>query len=448
MTCDNGNERPDAGRSATVYGIQFLMDADSNHRRPVYLDYAATTPVDPDIIGSMTRYLGPEGVFGNAASRIHWFGEQASEAVERAREQVAMLLNAEPAEIVWTSGATESINLAIKGVALSRASRGKHLIVSCMEHKAVLDTCTELERTGFEITRLEPDTHGLITVDSVREALRVDTILVSLMHANNEVGTITDIRSIGELAENAGVLFHVDAAQTAGRLNLDMHEIKADLVSFSGHKMYGPKGVGVLYVRRRQRHLRLQPQIHGGGHQDGLRSGTLATHQIVGMGEAARIVKIRHSKDLESIERLEKNLLARLAVVQDVYINGNQDNRVPGIASISFLGVTNDSLLLLLRQAVAISSGSACTTATRQPSHVLQALSIPQEHARSAVRISIGRFTTPADIEFAAGAICTAVVELRRLRNPSQLIDSRSPSSPPAPPRHPPLAQVLGGSIK
>ena len=388
----------------------------------MYLDYAATTPVDPDIIGSMTRYLGPDGEFGNAASRIHWFGERAWEAVKRAREQVAMLLNAEPTEIVWTSGATESINLAIKGVALGQASRGKHLLVSCMEHKAVLDTCTELERAGFEITRLEPDTHGLITVDCVSEALRDDTILVSLMHANNEVGTITDIRSIGELTESAGVPFHVDATQTASRLNLDMHEIKADLVSFSGHKMYGPKGVGVLYVRHRQRRFRLQPQIHGGGHQEGLRSGTLATHQIVGMGEAARIVSVRHAKDLESAEGLEKHLLVRLAELRDVYINGNQEYRVPGIASLSFLGVTNDSLLLLLRRHVALSSGSACTTATRQPSHVLQALSIPQDHARSAVRISIGRFTTTTDIEFAAREICTAVEELRRLRNPTQLL--------------------------
>lgn len=424
------------------------MDVSVNDGRPVYLDYAATTPVDPEIIESMTEYLGPDGVFGNSASRVHWFGQRAWEAVKRARDQVAALLNAEPSEIVWTSGATESINLAIKGVALGHASRGKHLLVSCMEHKAVLDTCIELERTGFEVTRLNPDAHGLITVDRVREALRDDTILVSLMHANNEVGTITDIRSIGELTESAGVAFHVDATQTVGRLSFDMREIKADLVSFSGHKIYGPKGVGVLYVRRQGRRFRVQPQIHGGGHQEGLRAGTLATHQIVGMGEAARIIKIRRTADLRSTQGLEKRLLARLAEVRNVYINGNQEHRVPGIASISFPGVASDSLLLLLRQHVAISSGSACTTATRQPSHVLQALRLPQDHARSAVRISIGRFTTRAEIDFASHRICAAVVELRRLHKPKQTSQPPSPDhSWPTPP-HQPLAQALGGQLK
>ena len=382
-------------------------------RKAVYLDYAATTPVDPEVIAVMSQCLGLDGIFGNAASRSHCFGKEAKEAVESAREQVAELINADPPEIVWTSGATESINLAIKGTAHGFADRGKHLVTSSLEHKAVLDSCDQLANEGFEITYVSPDQDGLISPERVNQALRDDTILVSLMHVNNEIGTITDIRTIGEMTRARGIAFHVDAVQSAARLDLDMCSIQADLVSLSGHKMYGPKGVGVLYVRSWPG-VRIEPQMHGGGQEQGIRSGTLATHQVVGMGEAARLTCERRKRDLEAVAVLDRRLLDAFSDIEYTFINGNKTHRVAGIVNVSFACVSSESLMMSLKD-VAISSGSACTSARVEPSYVLGSLGLSEDLASCSVRFSIGRFTTKEEVDFATTRVRESVNALRQL---------------------------------
>ena len=335
-------------------------------------------------------------------------------AVEQAREQVAELVNASPTEIIWTSGATESINLALKGVAYAGVDRGRHIVTSCLEHSAVLDTCRNLARKGFEITFLSPDREGLISPDCVAEALRGDTVLVSLMHVNNEVGTVTDIAAIGALTRERRIAFHVDAVQGAGRLPLDVKVVNADLISLSGHKIYGPKGVGVLYVRRRSS-IPLTPQIHGGDQEQGLRAGTLATHQVVGMGKAARLTHDRRESDVQTIARLEQRMLERLGGIEHMSLNGNQMQRVPGIMNISFACVDSESLMLAVRDDLAVSSGSACTSSHVEPSHVLLGLGLSEELAGCSVRISLGRLTTDREIDFAALRLREAVADLRAL---------------------------------
>lgn len=382
-------------------------------KTPVYMDYAATTPTDPAVVAVMTRYLGPDGVFGNPASRLHSFGRDAEEAVEQARLHVADLINADPREIVWTSGATESDNLAIKGAVAAQGEQGGHIVTSAIEHKAVLDCCLHLERDGYEVTRIEPKADGLITPELVESALRDDTILVSLMHVNNEIGTITDIETIGRLARNRGIPFHVDAAQSAARVRLDMQCQYADFVSLSAHKMYGPKGVGALYVRRRPR-ARLEPQIHGGGHERGLRSGTLPTHQIAGMGEAARLTAKRRNQDAARARQLETRFHERLRSVERVSINGDRRHCVPGIVNLSFPCVESESLIVALPD-IGFSTGSACTSARVEPSHVLRGLGLDDDSAHSSVRFSFGRFTTPHEVDYAAERIRDAVAELRSL---------------------------------
>lgn len=381
--------------------------------REIYLDYAATTPVDPQVVERMVRFLGPEGVFGNPSSNSHRQGREANNAVQEARQLVANLINAEPDEIIWTSGATESDNLVIKGVAHLYAHKGKHIVTSAIEHKAVLDTCLYLEGQGFEITYIQPDADGMITPEQVESAIRPDTILVSLMHVNNEIGTISDIKTMAELTRDRGILFHTDAAQSAARTPLDMKAIPADFVSLSGHKMYGPKGIGALYVRWNP-HVRLQPQIHGGGHERGIRSGTLPTHQIVGMGEAARLVADRLDIDSKRIRALSLDLLDRLTNIEGVSVNGNREHCVDAILNVRIPYVDSESLMMMLPN-VAISNGSACTSASLEPSHVLTALGLDEETAHSSLRFSIGRFTTEADIRQSALQITEAVDELRRL---------------------------------
>ena len=361
----------------------------------------------------MTRYLGPDGVFGNPASRFHSFGRDAEEAVEQARVHVADLINADPREIVWTSGATESDNLATKGAVAAHAGRGAHIVTSAIEHKAVLDSCLHLERSGFEVTRIVPGPDGLITPELVEAALRDDTILLSLMHVNNEIGAITDIESIGRLARDRGIPFHVDAAQSAARLPLDLQRQHADFVSLSGHKMYGPKGVGALYVRRRPR-ARLEPQIHGGGHERGVRSGTLPTHQIAGMGEAARLVASRRNEDGAHTRNLERRLLDGLRRVEQVFVNGDRTQCVPGIVNVRFACVESESLMVALPD-VAFSTGSACMSARVEPSYVLRALGLDDDSAHGSVRFSFGRFTTVQEIDYAVERIREAVAELRSL---------------------------------
>ena len=379
----------------------------------IYLDYAATTPVDPGVIEKMVQFLGPDGVFGNPSSTLHRQGLEANNAVEQSRQLLANLINAQPDEIIWTSGATESDNLAIKGVAQLYADRGRHIVTSEIEHKAVLDSCLYLEGMGFEVTYIKPISDGLITPRQVETAIRSDTILVSLMHVNNEIGTITDIKSISETTKDRGVFFHTDAAQSAARLPLDMKTIPADLVSLSGHKMYGPKGIGALYVRRNS-HVRLQPQIHGGGHERGIRSGTLPTHQIVGMGEAARLVTDRRAEDNARIRTLSQDLLHRLMKIEQVSVNGNREYCIDAIVNVSIDLVESESLMMLLTN-IAMSNGSACTSASLEPSHVLTALGMDEETAHSSLRFSIGRFTTQEEIHQSANQITEAVYELRRL---------------------------------
>jgi len=380
---------------------------------PIFLDYSATTPVDPRVAKLMCDCLTQEGNFGNPASRSHVYGWQAEEAVENARRQVADLINADPREIVWTSGATESDNLAIKGVAHFYHKKGKHIITSKIEHKAVLDSCRQLEREGFEVTYLEPTSDGIISAEQVSEALREDTILVSLMHVNNEIGVVTDITAIGEVTRARKVIFHVDAAQSTGKIAIDLAVSKVDLMSFCAHKTYGPKGVGALYVSRKPR-VRLEAQIHGGGHERGMRSGTLATHQIVGMGAAFAIAQEEMASDNARIARLGKRLWDGVKDMEEVYMNGHPTQRVAGNANISFNYVEGESLLMSLRE-LAVSSGSACTSASLEPSYVLRALGMNDELAHSSIRFSIGRFTTEEEIDQAIELSLNAVTKLRAL---------------------------------
>ncbi|WP_293266864.1 IscS subfamily cysteine desulfurase [Neptunomonas sp.] len=380
---------------------------------PIYFDYSATTPVDPRVAEKMVACLTLDGNFGNPASRSHLFGWKAEDAVETARKQVADLLSADPREIVWTSGATESDNLAIKGVAHFYHKKGKHIITSRIEHKAVLDTCRQLEREGFEVTYLDPDSDGLIHPETVAGAIREDTILVSLMHVNNEIGTITDIAAIGEITREKGIIFHVDAAQSAGKVEIDLTKLKVDLMSFSAHKIYGPKGIGALYVRRKPR-IRLEAIMHGGGHERGMRSGTLPTHQIVGMGEAFRLAKDELAADNSHMLALRNRLWEGLKDMEEVHINGSFSQRVPANLNISFAFVEGESLLMSLKD-LAVSSGSACTSASLEPSYVLRALGLSDELAHSSIRFSFGRFTTNEEIDHAIGQLKTAVGKLREL---------------------------------
>jgi len=380
---------------------------------PIYLDYAATTPVDPRVAEKMMEYLTPTGKFGNPASRSHSFGWEAEAAVEEARENVAALINANSKDIVWTSGATESNNLAIKGAAHFYQKKGKHLITCKTEHKAVLDTCRQLEREGFEVTYLDPEPNGLIDLNKLSSAIRKDTSLVSLMHVNNEIGVIADIAAIGELTRSKGVLFHVDAAQSTGKVAIDVENMQVDLISMSAHKTYGPKGVGALYVRRKPR-VRIEPQTHGGGHERGMRSGTLAPHQIVGMGEAFRLAKLEMVEEQARLLALRNRFWDGLKDLEEIYINGDLEHRIAGNLNISFAFVEGESLIMALKE-LAVSSGSACTSASLEPSYVLRAIGRPDELAHSSIRFSFGRFTTAEEIDYAIPLIRSKINKLREL---------------------------------
>lgn len=380
---------------------------------PIYLDYSSTTPVDPRVAEKMMECLTIEGNYGNPASRSHMLGWKAEEAVETARRQTADLLHCDPREIVWTSGATEADNLAIKGAAHFYNKKGKHIITSKIEHKAVLDSCRQLEREGYEVTYLDPSEAGLITPRMVADAIRPDTTLLSLMHVNNEIGVINDIEAIGEITREKGVIFHVDAAQSVGKLDIDLDRMKVDLMALTAHKVYGPKGIGALYVRRKPR-IRIEPQMHGGGHERGMRSGTLPTHQIVGLGEAFRIAREEMHADNARILALRNRLLNGLQDIEEVYVNGDIEHRVAGNLNISFNFVEGESLMMALRD-LAISSGSACTSASLEPSYVLRALGLNDELAHSSLRITIGRFTTEGEIDHAVEKIHEAVAKLREL---------------------------------
>jgi len=378
---------------------------------PIYLDYAATTPVDTRVAEKMMGYLTMDGVFGNPASRSHSYGWRAESAVEEARRHVADLINADPREIVWTSGATESDNLAIKGCAHANQDKGRHIVTSSIEHKAVLDTCRQLEREGFEVTYLPPGVDGITSPEMVSDAIRDDTILVSVMQVNNEIGVINDIAAIGDVCRTKGVYFHVDAAQSPGKVDIDVSAMNVDLMSFSAHKTYGPKGVGALYVRRKPR-VQVEAQIHGGGHERGMRSGTLPVHQIVGMGEAFRIAGEESAAENARILTLRNHLWEGLKTVGEIHLNGSLSRRVAGNLNISFAYVEGESLLMALKD-LAVSSGSACTSASLEPSYVLRALGLDDELAHSSIRFSIGRFTTKEDIDYALGLIQRAVATLR-----------------------------------
>lgn len=378
---------------------------------PIYMDYSATTPVDPRVVDKMIPYLREQ--FGNPASRSHSYGWDAERAVEQAREDVAALVNADPREIIWTSGATESDNLAIKGAAHFYKSKGKHVITVKTEHKAVLDTCRELEREGFEVTYLDVKDDGLVDLDVFKAALRPDTILVSIMSVNNEIGVIQDIETIGEICREKGIVFHVDAAQATGKIEIDLSRLKVDLMSFSAHKTYGPKGIGALYVRRKPR-VRIEAQMHGGGHERGMRSGTLATHQIVGMGEAFRIAREEMATENERIRMLRDRLLHGLTQMDEVYVNGDMERRVPHNLNISFNFVEGESLIMAIKD-VAVSSGSACTSASLEPSYVLRALGRNDELAHSSIRFTVGRFTTEQDVDYVINLLKSKISKLRDL---------------------------------
>ena len=380
---------------------------------PIYLDYAATTPVDPRVAEKMMQFLTMDGEFGNPASRSHRFGWQAEEAVEIARSQIAELVNADPREIVFTSGATESNNLAIKGAADFYRKKGKHLITVKTEHKAVLDTMRQLEREGYEVTYLEPQTDGLVTIEMLEAVIRPDTTLISIMFVNNEIGVVQDIAAIGELCRSKGILFHVDSAQAAGKVDIDLQTLKVDLMSFSAHKVYGPKGIGALYVRRKPR-IRLEAQMHGGGHERGMRSGTLPTHQIVGMGEAFRLAKLEMHDENQRITALRDRLLNGVKDIEQVFLNGNREHRVPQITNISFNYVEGESLIMALKD-IAVSSGSACTSASLEPSYVLRALGMSDELAHSSIRFSIGRFTTEQQVDHTIKIVHQAIEKLRAM---------------------------------
>ena len=378
---------------------------------PIYMDYSATTPTDPRVAQKMIPYITEH--FGNPASRSHPYGWEAEEAVEEARAQVAALVNADPREIVFTSGATESNNLALKGIAEFYQDRGKHIITVKTEHKAILDTARELERKGFEVTYLDVLENGLIDLDVLKAAIRPDTILVSVMMVNNEIGVIQDVEAIGELCRDKGVFFHVDAAQATGKVAIDLQKLKVDLMSFSAHKTYGPKGIGALYVRRKPR-VRLEAQMHGGGHERGMRSGTLATHQIVGMGEAFRIAKEEMDEESARIKALRDRLWAGLSTMEEVHINGDMTQRVPHNLNVSFNFVEGESLMMAIKD-VAVSSGSACTSASLEPSYVLRALGRSDELAHSSIRFSVGRFTTEAEIDAVVKLLQEKIGKLREL---------------------------------
>lgn len=388
-----------------------LIDTIKAPHFPIYMDYSATTPIDPRVAEKMIPYLREQ--FGNPASRSHMYGWTAEKAVEEAREQVAALVNADPREIIWTSGATESNNLALKGAAHFYKTKGKHIITVKTEHKAVLDTVRELEREGFEATYLQPQDNGLITVQQLEEAIRPDTILVSVMLVNNEIGVIQPIDEIGELCRSKGIIFHSDAAQATGKLPIDLQKTKVDLMSFSAHKTYGPKGIGALFVRRKPR-VRIEAQMHGGGHERGLRSGTLATHQIVGMGEAFRIAREEMDSELARIRALRDRLAKGLTEIEEVYVNGDMEHRVPHNLNVSFNYVEGESLIMAIKD-IAVSSGSACTSASLEPSYVLRALGRSDELAHSSIRFTIGRFTTEEDIDFTIKLIKEKVAKLREL---------------------------------
>lgn len=380
---------------------------------PIYLDYAATTPVDPRVAEKMMQYLTMDGEFGNPASRSHRFGWQAEEAVEVARSQIADLVNADPREIVFTSGATESNNLAIKGAAQFYHKKGKHLITTRTEHKAVLDTMRALEREGFEVTYLDVEANGLLDLAKLQAAMRADTVVVSVMMVNNEIGVVQDIAAIGEMCRANGTIFHVDSAQAAGKVDIDLQALKVDLMSFSAHKIYGPKGIGALYVRRKPR-IRLEAQTHGGGHERGMRSGTLPTHQIVGMGEAFRIAKLEMAEENQRFAVLRQRLWDGIKDIEQVFLNGDATHRVAGITNISFNYVEGESLIMALKD-IAVSSGSACTSASLEPSYVLRALGLTDELAHSSIRFSIGRFTTEQQIDHTIKIVHEAIAKLREM---------------------------------
>jgi len=388
-----------------------LIDTLKAPHFPIYMDYSATTPVDPRVADKMIPYLREQ--FGNPASRSHMYGWTAEKAVEEAREHVAALINADSREIIWTSGATESNNLAIKGAAQFYKTKGKHIITVKTEHKAVLDVVRELERQGFEATYLQPQDSGLITIEQLAEAIRPDTILVSVMLVNNEIGVIQPIDAIGELCRSKGIIFHCDAAQATGKVNIDLEKTKVDLMTFTAHKTYGPKGVGALYVRRKPR-VRIEAQMHGGGHERGLRSGTLPTHQIVGMGEAFRIAKEEMADEIVRIKAMRDRLVKGLLEMEEVYVNGELEHRVPHNLNMSFNYVEGESLIMAIKD-LAVSSGSACTSASLEPSYVLRALGRSDELAHSSIRFTFGRFTTEDEIEFTIKLIKEKVAKLREL---------------------------------
>jgi len=380
-------------------------------KKPIYLDYSATTPVDPRVAAVMIPYLTEN--FGNPASRSHAFGWTTEKAVEQAREEVAKLVNCDPRELVWTSGATEAINLALKGAAHFYKDKGKHLVTVKTEHKATLDTMRELEREGFEVTYLDVLPNGLLDLDAFKAALRPDTIVVSVMYVNNEIGVIQDIRALGEICRSRGIIFHVDSAQATGKLPIDLGALKVDLMSFSAHKTYGPKGVGALFVRRKPR-VRIEAQMHGGGHERGMRSGTLPTHQIVGMGEAFRLARLEMAIDNERIRALRDRLWKGISEMEEVHLNGDMEQRVPHNLNVSFNFVEGESLIMAIKD-VAVSSGSACTSASLEPSYVLRALGRSDELAHSSIRFTVGRFTTEEEIDFAVDLLKSKISKLREL---------------------------------
>ena len=381
--------------------------------KPLYFDYASTTPVDQRVINKMKDCLSLDGNFGNPGSRSHAFGWQAEELVEEARINVSTLVNCDPREIIWTSGATESDNLAIKGAANFYKEKGNHIITSKIEHKAVLDTCRQLESEGFEVTYLDPNENGEISIESIEENIREETTLVSLMHINNEIGVVNDIQKIGELCRNKGIIFHVDAAQSAGKIEIDLSQLKVDLMSFSAHKIYGPKGIGALFVRRRPR-IRLQPLFHGGGQERGIRAGTLPTHQIVGMGEAFKLSQTEMESDLSKVSSYRDILWNGLSEMEEIYVNGSIDNGYPGIFNLSFNYVEGESLIMALKN-IAVSSGSACTSASLEPSYVLRAIGRPDELAHSSIRFSFGRFTKEEEVKSTVKLVQESVAQLREI---------------------------------
>lgn len=393
--------------------MQYKRIMEHAMKLPIYMDYAATTPVDQRVADKMMQCLTLDGNFGNPASRSHRFGWQAEEAVDIARNQIADLIGADAREIVFTSGATEADNLAIKGAAHFYQTKGKHIITSKTEHKAVLDTCRQLEREGFEVTYLSPESNGLIDLVKLEQAMRDDTVVVSIMHVNNELGVIQDIEKIGEMCRSRGIVFHVDATQSVGKLPIDLSKLKVDLMSMSGHKIYGPKGIGALYVRRKPR-IRIEAQMHGGGHERGMRSGTLPVHQIVGMGEAYRIAKEEMLTEMTRLQALKTRLWNGLQDIEEVYLNGSFEHSAQNILNVSFAYIEGESLMMALRD-LAVSSGSACTSASLEPSYVLRALGLNDELAHSSIRFSLGRFTTEEEVDYVIALLKDSIGKLREL---------------------------------